>query len=65
MLRRMASLVISTFVFFAASFGLRRYLDSIDVPKGMTRSTVIFCGAILIAYGVAALVDWLASMQGS
>jgi hypothetical protein len=59
MLRWMASLVISTVVFFAASFGLRRYLDGIDVPKGLTRSTVIFCAAILLAYGVAALVDWV------
>jgi hypothetical protein len=60
----MASLVISTLVFFAASYFLKRYLDGIGIPKGLTRSTVIFCGAILIAYGVAALVDWLVSSPG-
>lgn len=58
----MLSIVISTFVFFAAAFFLKRYLDGIGIPKGLTRSTVIFCAALLLAYGAAFVVDWLVSL---
>lgn len=55
----MASLIISTIVFFVASFFLKRYLEESGIPKGMTRATVVFTGSMLLAYGSAALVDWL------
>jgi len=57
----MLSFVVSTIVFFVASYFVKRYLDDADIPKGLTRSIVIFVLALAIAYGVAALVDWVAS----
>jgi len=56
----MASLVISTIVFFAASFLIKRRFDGMDIPKGMVRSFTIFVLAAAISYGVAWLVDHLA-----
>jgi hypothetical protein len=55
---RMISLVVSTIAYFVASHFITRYLDDLEAPKGLTRSTVIFCAALLIAYGVAFIVDW-------
>ena len=55
----MASLVISTIVFFVASFFIKRYFDGIDIPKGMVRSFTIFVLAAAISYGAAWLVDHL------
>lgn len=57
----MLSLIASTIVFFVASYFIKRYLDRIDIPKSMTRSLVIFCLALALSYGVAVLVDFLAS----
>jgi len=34
------------------------------IPKGMTRGLVVFCLAMLISYGVAWIVDWLATWRG-
>jgi len=56
----MLSIVISTIAFFIASFFVNRWLDSMDIPKGMTRGTVIFIAAAAVSYGVAMLVDWAA-----
>ena len=53
----MTSLAISTIVFFVAAFLVRRWLDGMDIPKGMTRSIVIFVAAAVVSYGVAYLVD--------
>ena len=60
----MLSLVVSTIAFFVASHFITRYLDDLQAPKGMTRSTLIFCAALLIAYGVAFIVDAVVSLFG-
>ena len=57
----MISLALSTIAFFVASYFINRYLNSIDAPKGTTRSILIFCAALMIAYGVAFLVDRITS----
>ena len=57
----MLSLLLSTVAFFVAGFFLRRYLDEIGVRRSMSRSLVVFIAAILIAYGVAFLVDAVTS----
>ena len=57
--RIMASLIISTVVFFMTSFLIGRWADSMDFPKGMARSTSIFVLALTVSYSVAALVDWM------
>lgn len=40
-----------------AGYFLRRYLDDIGIPRGMTRNTIVFLAALLIAYAVAFVVD--------
>ena len=55
----MLSLAVSTIAYFIASYFIKRYLDDIEIPKGMTRSTVIFCLALGVAYGTALVVDKL------
>ena len=54
----MRSLLLSTVAYFVASHYIKRYLDDMGAPKGITRSAVIFCLALLIAYGAAFIVDW-------
>ncbi len=56
----MLSLIVSTIVFFIASFFVSRWLDSMDIPKGLTRGTVIFIAAAAVSYGAALVVGWLA-----
>jgi hypothetical protein len=56
----MLSFFISTIAFFAAGYFIRRYMDDIGIPKSMTRGTVVFVAALLIAYGVAYVIDLLA-----
>jgi hypothetical protein len=53
------SIVVSTIVYFVASYLIKRKLDEMEIPKSTTRSITIFCAALIICYGAAALVDWL------
>ena len=57
----MLSLIVSTVAYFVASYYLKRYLDGLEAPPGFTRNALTFCAALLIAYGVAAAVDWAQS----
>ena len=57
----MLSLILSTIAFFIVSFLIKRYMDYVDMPKGIARSALIFSLALAIAYGVAVVVDWVAS----
>ncbi|HZQ75052.1 MAG TPA: hypothetical protein VFB08_19220 [Burkholderiales bacterium] len=56
----MASLIISTIVFFVASYFIKKQFDEMDIPKGMVRSFTIFVLAAAISYGAAYVVDLLA-----
>ncbi|HSS27331.1 MAG TPA: hypothetical protein VLL50_05215 [Usitatibacter sp.] len=56
----MASFFLSTFAFFIAGYFIRRYLEDMGIPKGMTRAFVVFMLSIMIAYAVAWLVDLIA-----
>lgn len=56
----MLSLIISTVAYFVAAYFIKRYLNGMDIPKGMTRSIVVFTLALAIAYGVALVVGWIA-----
>jgi hypothetical protein len=53
------SIVLSTIAYFIASHYIKRYLDDLGAPKGITRSVSAFCLAAMIAYGVAFIVDWV------
>jgi hypothetical protein len=55
----MLGLVVSTIVYFVAGYYIKRQLDEIDIPKSTTRSIAIFSAAVILAYGSAAVVDWL------
>jgi hypothetical protein len=55
----MLSLALSTVAFFAASYFIKRYLEEMGLPQGMTRNIVVFVLAAAVSYGVAFLVDWI------
>jgi hypothetical protein len=54
----MLNLVISTIVFFLASWYIKRYLDEQNIPKGMTRTMFVFTLAAMVSWGSGTLVDW-------
>ena len=55
----MRSLVVSAIVYFVAAFFIKRQFEAMDIPRGMTRSVMTFCLALLAAYVAAAALDWL------
>jgi hypothetical protein len=54
----MTSLIISTIVFFIAAWLAKRWLDEQGIPKGMTRSVIVFFLASMVSWGAADVVDW-------
>lgn len=54
----MWNLIISTLVFIIAAWYIRRYLDAQEMPKGMTRSLLVFVLAYLVSWGAGEAVDW-------
>ena len=56
----MLSIVFSTLAFFVAGAFVKRYLEQLEVPKGLTRGTLIFTVALAVAYVVGWGVDRLA-----
>jgi len=55
----MLNLLISTVVYFVASYAIKRHMDNNGYPRGWTRSALIFCLALLAAYGVSFIIDRL------
>jgi hypothetical protein len=55
----LVSLVVSTIAYFVASYYIKRHLEEMGIPKGMTRSIVTFVLALGVAYGIAFLLDRL------
>ncbi len=53
----MANLILSTIAFFGASYYSKRYLDDAGIPKGMTRSILVFCIAAAVSFAVSWLVE--------
>lgn len=51
------NLIVSTVVFFAAIWYLRRYFDEQGIPEGMTRRVLIFMLASMLSWGAGAAVD--------
>ena len=54
----MWNLIISIIVFFIAVWYIRRYLDEMEIPKGMTRSILVFSLASLVSWSAGEIVDW-------
>lgn len=57
----MTAMVLSTLAFFVASYFIRRYLDDLGIPAGMTRNVTVFTAALAVSYGVAFIADHLFS----
>jgi hypothetical protein len=55
----MLSIALSTIVFFVSSYYLKRYLEDMGIPKGMTRGALIFTIALAVSYVVALAADHL------
>lgn len=54
----MWNLIISTLVFFIAAWYIHRYLQEQGIPKGMTRTMLVFVLASLVSWGAGELADW-------
>lgn len=54
----MWNLIISTLVFIIAAWYIRRYLDEQGLPKGMTRSLLVFVLAYVVSWAAGGAVDW-------
>ena len=52
------NLIISTIVFFIAVRYLHRYLEEHGLPKGTTRSILVFTLASFVSWGSGEMVDW-------
>ncbi len=53
----MTSILVSTAVYFVAAYIIKRQLEEMGIPKGMTRGAVVFVLAAAVSYGAAYLVD--------
>jgi len=58
MLPSMSNLIISTIVFFIAAWFIHRFLDEQGLPKGATRSVLVFLIAAMVSWGAGSVVDW-------
>lgn len=54
----MLNLIISTIVFFVAAWFANRYLDELEITKGMTRGVLVLVLASLVSWGAGEMVDW-------
>jgi len=52
-------IVVSTIAYFVAAFFIKRQFDEMEIPRGMTRSMLVFTLALGAAYGAQAAVDWM------
>jgi hypothetical protein len=52
-------IVVSTIAYFVAAFFIKRQFDDMDIPRGTTRSMLVFALALGAAYAAQAAVDWV------
>jgi hypothetical protein len=55
----MRDIVVSTVAYFVAAFFIKRQFDDMDIPRGTTRSMLVFALALGAAYAAQAAVDWV------
>jgi VIT1/CCC1 family predicted Fe2+/Mn2+ transporter len=55
----LVSLVVSTIAFFVAGYYIKRYLEKMDIPKGMVRTLSVFVLALAVSYAVGVAADFL------
>ncbi len=56
--------ILSTIVFFVASFFINRYLDEQGMDHRMLRGLLVFMLASLISFGVSAAAGWIGGGVG-
>ena len=56
----MLALVVSTIAFFVAAFFIKRRLEEMDIPAGLTRNALVFSLSLALSYIVALIVDKIA-----
>jgi hypothetical protein len=56
----MLALVVSTIAFFVAAFFIKRRLEEMDIPAGLTRNALVISLSLALSYVVALIVDKLA-----
>ena len=56
----MLALVVSTIAFFVAAFFIKRRLEEMDIPAGLTRNALVFALSLALSYVVALIVDKIA-----
>lgn len=54
----MWNLIVSTIVFVIAAWYIHRYLDEQEMPKGTTRSILVFVLASIVSWGSGEAADW-------
>jgi predicted PurR-regulated permease PerM len=52
------NIIISTIIFVVAAWYFHRTFDAHGMPKGMTRSLLVFVLAYVISWASGELVDW-------
>lgn len=60
----MWNMIISTIVFFVAAWYIHRYLEEQGIPKGMTRSMLVFVLASLMSWGAGGVADVIQEKAG-
>ena len=59
----MLDLVLSTIAFYIAAFYLNRYLNDLEISKGMTRTALVVVLASVAAFGVSSATDWVTNVM--
>jgi len=54
----MWNLIISTIVFIIAAWYVHRIMDEREMPKGTTRSVLVFLIAYAVSWGAGEAADW-------
>jgi predicted PurR-regulated permease PerM len=57
------NLIVSTIVFFIATWYIRRYLEQQGIPRGATRGILVFTLASVAAWGAGELTDRVGGTQ--
>ncbi len=59
----MSNLIVSTLVFIFAAWYFHRYFETQGIPKGLTRTLLVFVLAYFVSWGAGELVDWVQGPQ--
>ena len=55
----LGDIVVSTIAYFVAAFFIKRQFDEMEIPRGTTRSLLVFALALGAAYAAQSALDWM------